>query len=169
MFSVCIHVRPARLVEKAAAPSGPMLFELQQSESEGAKGKRKERARGFLFVVRTATQRERGGRREEKRAGQGVLVMESRVLRHGGSAAPDVQRLHPRQASQTGGEGGGSVGANVIRTAKERERGGRREEERARQGFLLCNYNHYIIILGGGKAMDSEEEEEREREQEGCR
>ena len=38
MLSVCIDVRPARLVERAAAPSGPMLFELQESEGDGAEG-----------------------------------------------------------------------------------------------------------------------------------
>jgi hypothetical protein len=31
--SVCIDVRPARLVERAAAPSVPMLFELRGIEN----------------------------------------------------------------------------------------------------------------------------------------
>jgi hypothetical protein len=38
MLSVCIDVRPARLVESAAAPSEPMPFELRGSEREGAAG-----------------------------------------------------------------------------------------------------------------------------------
>jgi hypothetical protein len=38
MSSACIDVRPARLVERAAAPSGPMLFELRKSEGEEAEG-----------------------------------------------------------------------------------------------------------------------------------
>jgi hypothetical protein len=32
MASVCIDVSPARLVERAEAPVGPMLFELQESD-----------------------------------------------------------------------------------------------------------------------------------------
>jgi hypothetical protein len=32
MSSVCIDVKPARLVERAAAPSRPMRFELWESE-----------------------------------------------------------------------------------------------------------------------------------------
>jgi hypothetical protein len=38
MFSVCIDARPARLVERTAAPSGPMPFELRESDGEGAQG-----------------------------------------------------------------------------------------------------------------------------------
>ena len=38
MSSDCIDVRPARLVERAAAPSGPMSFELRESGREGAEG-----------------------------------------------------------------------------------------------------------------------------------
>ena len=44
MLSDWINVRPARLVESAAAPSGPMLFELRESEREGA-GESEERTR----------------------------------------------------------------------------------------------------------------------------
>jgi hypothetical protein len=41
MSSVCIDVRPARLVEIAAAPSEPMPFELRESrESRRVRGKR---------------------------------------------------------------------------------------------------------------------------------
>jgi hypothetical protein len=52
MFSVCIDVRPARLVERAAAPSGPMSFELRESESVGAAGGSVERAgQGAYYVI----------------------------------------------------------------------------------------------------------------------
>ncbi len=34
MLSVCIDVRPARLVERWAVPSGPILFELREREME---------------------------------------------------------------------------------------------------------------------------------------
>jgi hypothetical protein len=44
MSSVCIDVRPARLVERAAAPSEPMPFELREREGEGAE--RSEERRG---------------------------------------------------------------------------------------------------------------------------
>jgi hypothetical protein len=36
MSNVCIKVKPARLVERAAAPSGPMSFALRESQREGA-------------------------------------------------------------------------------------------------------------------------------------
>ena len=42
MSSVCIDVRPARLVQSAAAPSEPMPFELRESrerEDRGFRGK----------------------------------------------------------------------------------------------------------------------------------
>ena len=43
MSSVCIAVRPARLVESAVAPSGPMRFELRERGGEwGRKVRRKE-------------------------------------------------------------------------------------------------------------------------------
>jgi hypothetical protein len=41
-----------------------------------------------------------------------------------GSAAPDVERLHRREARQTGREGSGAVGTYVISTAGEREQMG---------------------------------------------
>jgi hypothetical protein len=37
------------------------------------------------------------------------------------SKAPDIERLHGREARQTGGERGGAVGADVIPAAGERE------------------------------------------------
>jgi hypothetical protein len=46
MFSVCIDVRPIRLVERAAAPSGPRSFELWEREAEGAQRSEREGARG---------------------------------------------------------------------------------------------------------------------------
>jgi hypothetical protein len=54
----------------------------------------------------------------------------------GGStaAAPDVERLHQSEARQTGGEMGGAIGADVIRTAREREmEGGRGVGGRVRE------------------------------------
>jgi hypothetical protein len=38
-----------------------------------------------------------------------------------GPAAPDVERLHGREARKTGREGGGAVGSDVVPTAGERE------------------------------------------------
>jgi hypothetical protein len=38
MSSACIDVRPARLVESAATPSGPMPFELRERGRKGAEG-----------------------------------------------------------------------------------------------------------------------------------
>jgi hypothetical protein len=47
MLSVCIDVRPARLVESAAAPSEPMPFELRESgESRRVRGKNRPPAGG---------------------------------------------------------------------------------------------------------------------------
>ena len=48
MSSVCIDVRPARLVESAAAPSGPIPFSLRERGGEGQKGQRKRGARMHL-------------------------------------------------------------------------------------------------------------------------
>jgi hypothetical protein len=46
-----------------------------------------------------------------------------------GSVAPDVERLNRREARQTGGERGGAVGADAVRTAGEqREQKSQREE-----------------------------------------
>jgi hypothetical protein len=68
-----------------------------------------------------------------------------------GSVAPDVERLHRREAHQTGGERGGAAGADAIRTAGEQEREGAEESEertgRRRWGWvgwmLLYNHNHH--------------------------
>jgi hypothetical protein len=38
-----------------------------------------------------------------------------------GPAAPDVERLHGREARKTGRKGGGAVGSDVVLTAGERE------------------------------------------------
>jgi hypothetical protein len=46
MSSVCIDVRPARLVERAAAPSGPSSFALWEREAEGAQGSEERRSPG---------------------------------------------------------------------------------------------------------------------------
>jgi hypothetical protein len=46
MSSVCIDVRPARLVERAAAPSGPRAFDLWEREAEGAQGSEERRSPG---------------------------------------------------------------------------------------------------------------------------
>jgi hypothetical protein len=76
MSSVCMDVRPARLVESAAAPSGPMSFRLQESESEGAEGseERTGRPEGYTHYaiiagILSCLQRERG---REKAAREGM-------------------------------------------------------------------------------------------------
>ena len=50
MSSVCIDVRPARLVESAAAPSGPMPFELRESR-ESRRVRRKNSPPGEVDVI----------------------------------------------------------------------------------------------------------------------
>jgi hypothetical protein len=40
MLSICIDVRPARLVERAAAPSALMLFLLRESNRQGEEGRK---------------------------------------------------------------------------------------------------------------------------------
>jgi hypothetical protein len=67
-----------------------------------------------------------------------------------GSAAPDVERLHRREARQTGGERGGAVRTDAVRTAGERERGSikvRGSNGPGVGGFLFRNYNHHLIII----------------------
>ena len=46
MSSDCIDVRPARLVERAAAPAGPMPFKLRESERGST---REEAGRGVVM------------------------------------------------------------------------------------------------------------------------
>jgi hypothetical protein len=60
-----------------------------------------------------------------------------------GSAAPHVQLLHRREARQTGGEGGGAVGADAIPTAGERDR--RSTMEEAGRGVDM---SLYMMITG---------------------
>jgi hypothetical protein len=43
MLSDWVNVRPARLVESAAAPSGPMLFELREIGREGPQ-------KGYIYI-----------------------------------------------------------------------------------------------------------------------
>jgi hypothetical protein len=65
--------------------------------------------------ARSRAQEEGEARRERRETGRG-------------SAAPDVQLLHRREAHQTGGEGGGAVRTDVIITAGERDRRSTKEE-----------------------------------------
>jgi hypothetical protein len=46
ILSVCIDVRPTRLVERAVAPSEPMPFELREREGERAQGLEERRVPG---------------------------------------------------------------------------------------------------------------------------
>jgi hypothetical protein len=77
--SVCINVRPARLVERTAAPSEPMPFELWESEREGAEGSKERTGRGkgglpcnnkpdviiLTIIIRRKRGRERAGGKKE--------------------------------------------------------------------------------------------------------
>ncbi len=51
MSSVCIDVRPARLVESAAAPSGPMPFELRESKESRRVRENGPGCRGVDFIT----------------------------------------------------------------------------------------------------------------------
>ena len=57
-------------------------------------------------------------------------------------AAPDVERLHRREARQTGGERGGAVGADAVPTAGEqREQKSQGKERAGGSGY------YYIITI----------------------
>jgi hypothetical protein len=50
--------------------------------------------------------------------------------------APDVERMHRREARQTSGERGGAVGADAVRTVGERREQKSQREEQAAGGWM---------------------------------
>jgi hypothetical protein len=79
-------------------------------------------------------------------------------VQHLGSAAPDVERLHRREARQTGEERGDAVGADAVRTAREqREQMSQRKEFAAEGGG--CYYTIMIIMRERGKEWVGAEKE----------
>jgi hypothetical protein len=75
-----------------------------------------------------------------------------------GSAAPDVERLHRREARQTGGERGGAAGADAVRTARERGEQMNQRKERAAGGGG-CFYTITIIMRERRKEWAGAEQE----------
>jgi hypothetical protein len=76
-----------------------------------------------------------------------------------GSAAPDPERLHRREARQTGGERGGAVGADAVRAAGEQREKGQRIQRKVQTRGSGCDYIITIIMRERGKEEAGAEKE----------
>jgi hypothetical protein len=89
----------------------------RETHTQGVNGNEGARL-GTYVRCKQARKEMGGGGRERDNAPQG-----KQKWRRGerGSVAPEIQRLHRREARQTGGEGGGTVSSNVVLTEGEQK------------------------------------------------
>ena len=157
MSSVCIDVRPARLVERAAAPSGLMSFQLREREAEGAERSEERRSPGggggvvnalIIIMISSWVSHHDCGESAGEKGRVDVIISYCHVITApfaahnmviGGRGCRSSTRgdtwawLHKRlKASRGGGEGSWSAGRNEGARGDCSERRGRWPAARGR-------------------------------------
>jgi hypothetical protein len=105
MLSVCIDVRPARLVESAAAPSEPMPFDLRESTERAEESKERTGRRGRWMLLYNYDHHERA-REGMGRRGEGGHLPPTTTSPH----------KHGSPADSPAGHSGGKV-LRILRPA----------------------------------------------------